>query len=317
MPRRKTLEEFKKEITLITNNEYCAIGDYTNNHTKTKFIHNNCGTEFETRPKDFINGKSRCPKCGYEKLKNMHLKSHEIFEKEFEKKSDGEYILLSEYINSQTKINIMHCKCKTIFEVTPNNFLSKSSGCPKCFGNIKKTTEVFKKEVKALEGAEYKVLEDYKGKNVKIKFFHMECGNVFMMSPDKFIQGHRCTKCRESKGEAKIRKVLIKYNLDFATQYRFNDCRREKYPLPFDFAVFKNSKLVFLIEYDGEQHFRPVNFNGIDNNRADEIFIMNKTRDSIKNDYCKNNDIKLVRIPYTEYDNIENIILSMATPSEA
>ena len=317
MPRRKTIEEFKEEIKEITNNEYIAIGEYVNNHTKTKFEHQKCGTKFETRPKDFINGKSRCPKCGYEKLKKIHLKGAEQFEKEFLEKSNGEYELLDEYKSSQSKIRIKHLECGTIFEVTPNNFLSKSSGCPKCHGNVKKTTEIFKKEVETLEGTEYKVLGDYKGKNVKIEFYHQECGHTFKMSPDKFLQGHRCTKCCETKGEAQVRKILTKLKLDFATQYRFDDCRGKKYPLPFDFAVFKNEKLEYLIEYDGEQHFKPVNFNGIDDKKAKELYDINKTRDDIKNNYCKDNNIKLIRIPYTEYDNIEKIISSMAIPSEA
>ena len=41
-----------------------------------------------------------------------------------------EYVLLSDYVNYQTKIQILHKECGTIFEVTPNNFIGRGDGCP-------------------------------------------------------------------------------------------------------------------------------------------------------------------------------------------
>lgn len=316
MPRRKTQEEFENEVITITNNEYIVLGSYINNHTKIKFKHLKCGTVFETTPKDFISGKSRCPKQGKINIKTSLLKKPKDFEKDFYKIAHEEYSLLSEYVNSRTKIKVRHNICGYEYWVNPNNFLSKGVKCPKCAKNQKKTTEEFKKEVYELEDGEYKVIGDYQGKNKKILFFHNECGNYFEMTPDKFIQGHRCTKCAESKGEAKVRKILTKNKFDFATQYRFNDCRGEKYPLPFDFAIFNNNKLYCLIEFDGEQHFKPVNFNGIDSERANKLYYKTVKRDEIKNDYCKEKQIKLIRIPYWEKD-IEKIISNMGIPSQA
>lgn len=317
MPKRKTQKEFIEEINRITNNEYLVLGEYINNKTKIKFKHLKCNCEFETIPKDFINGKSRCKQCGYNKLKTIHLKSSEKFEEEFNEKSKGEYVLLDKYINSQTKIKVKHNKCGYEFQVTPNNFLSKSSGCPKCFGTFKKTTDEFKKEVEIIGEGEYVLIGEYKGKSKRTTFLHEICGRTFEMSPDKFIQGHRCTNCTESKGESRIRKVLTDLKLDFSKQYRFTDCRGEKYPLPFDFAVFKNGNLIFLIEYDGEQHFKPINFNGISDEKALIAHQVVKKHDLIKDKYCNSNNIKLIRIPYYEYENIFNIISDMAIPSQA
>ena len=56
-----------------------------------------------------------------------------------------------------------------------------------------------------------------------------------------------------------------------------------------------------LIEVDGEQHFRPVCFGGITKERAELIFRKSQERDKIKDDYCKEHNIKLVRVPYWEY----------------
>ena len=59
-----------------------------------------------------------------------------------------------------------------------------------------------------------------------------------------------------------------------------------------------------LIEYDGRQHFEISEYFG-----GYEGFINTKIRDTIKNIYCRNNNIDLLRIPYWEFDNIENILI--------
>jgi very-short-patch-repair endonuclease len=70
--------------------------------------------------------------------------------------------------------------------------------------------------------------------------------------------------------------------------------------LKFDFYL-PNYNLC--IEYDGRQHFEPIDFFGGEKN-----FEIIKKRDKIKNEYCLNNNIHLIRIPYNEYKNINSIL---------
>jgi hypothetical protein len=74
----------------------------------------------------------------------------------------------------------------------------------------------------------------------------------------------------------------------------------------FDFAILKNDVLQYLIEYDGAQHFKPIKWMG-----GIESFTSLKKRDDIKTQYCINNNIPLIRIPYTLYNKmtINNLIL--------
>lgn len=65
--------------------------------------------------------------------------------------------------------------------------------------------------------------------------------------------------------------------------------------MPFDFAIFKNGKLVCLIEFDGEQHYRPIDFLGGEDKQ---------TNDQRRNYFCREHDIPLIRIPYYDYDKI-------------
>ena len=319
MPKRKTTEEFVEEVKKI-NEGYTVIGEYINNKTKITFKHEVCGCIFSTIPKDFLNGKSRCKKCGLEKLANSKAKSKEQFKREFEEKSKNEYTLLSDYYRNNKKVKVIHNTCGKEFYVTPNAFLSNSSGCPDCYGNKRKTLEEFKNEIYDKVGDEFEVTGAYKNNKTKIKLFHKKCGLEFEVMPHKFLKASSCPFCRESIGEILVRKFLEKKNLNFKQQFRFEDCRGEKYPLPFDFAVFDNSdEIYFLIEFDGEQHYKPTCFNGIDKERANRLHKNTRRNDKIKNNYCTIKNIPLLRISYLDKENIDYIIenfIDMLIPSQ-
>ena len=78
-----------------------------------------------------------------------------------------------------------------------------------------------------------------------------------------------------------------------------------KHVLFFDFYI---PKLNMVIEYDGIQHFEPVFRKGVTKEKSVKLFEDSKIRDSIKNDYCKNNNIFLLRISYKDFDKIEEIL---------
>lgn len=119
--------------------------------------------------------------------------------------------------------------------------------------------------------------------------------------------GYGCPKCNESKGEKEISNYLNKSGIIYKSQYKFKDCI-DKLPLPFDFFVMDR----FLIEYQGEQHYRPTNFGSKTRNATDMLKIV-KNRDKIKREWCKNNNITLVEIPYWDFDKIERYISELIT----
>lgn len=129
-----------------------------------------------------------------------------------------------------------------------------------------------------------------------------DCGNFIKVRVEhlKGRPGHgrtiSCGCASQSSGEIKITKLLEEADIEFEVQYRiknFNLCS------PFDFAIFKDQKLLGLIEYDGEQHFKSVEFFG-----GEENFKLQQERDEKKNKWCEENNVRLIRIPYTEYDNL-------------
>ena len=133
-----------------------------------------------------------------------------------------------------------------------------------------------------------------------------ECGNL------SYVEGYNLMNkntqscgCLKSKGELKINNLLINMNINFKTQYSFNDCRfpdtnRLAY---FDYAIFENNNLIGLIEYDGIQHEIGWNNNKESLNRI-------QAYDAYKNYYCLINNIKLFRISYTDLNLIDENYLN-------
>lgn len=110
--------------------------------------------------------------------------------------------------------------------------------------------------------------------------------------------------CLVSQGELKIRELFNQYNIKFKSQVSFKDCHY-KDMLRFDFGVYDDdNKLKYLIEYQGVQHYQEVEW-------TRDTLKDRQLRDNIKVEYCKNNNIPLLIIPYTKYStlSINDLIL--------
>lgn len=104
-----------------------------------------------------------------------------------------------------------------------------------------------------------------------------------------------------SCGELKIKRILEDNNISFQTQIKIENLYGDKQLLSFDFGIYGEDKeLICYIEYQGEQHFHPVEFFG-----GDEKFQKQTKYDSLKREYCLKNNIKLVEIPYVDYSKID------------
>jgi len=300
---RKSHEQFCNEIDIIHNGEYEVLSNYITNKEDIIIKHKICGHVYPTTPDNILQGR-RCPKC-FKKERKSLIK----FIEELNNKFNNEYTVLQDtYINNKTSLLIQHNLCKYSWDTIPCNILKADHiVCPKCNNHIlNRDHDYFKQEVWDLVKDEYEIYSEYNGYDETILFKHHICNHIYPTTPHNFLSNRRCPICNESKGELKIRAWLENNNMLFGREYdEFEDLLSDKgNPLRFDFIIFNNNnELFYLIEYDGKQHYEwqigwqtKINFETL------------QYHDKLKNAYCLKNNIPLLRIPYWEFDNIEEIL---------
>jgi hypothetical protein len=297
-------EDFMIKFRELPNSEdYKVKSKYTKSRDKVKFFHKKCGNEFEMKANNFTNGQ-RCPYCYGRKIYTT-----EEFAKRIKDLTNGEYILKSEYVNSHTKVRILHKGCKNIYDAYPNAFI-QGVRCSFCSGNKKLTIDKVKENVSKISNDTYSVKsKSYKNVHGLIEFVHNECKNTFEMSYNNFRNGQRCPHCCNLRNSRAI-KNISKYLKDLDFQYEkevtlkglVNPNTGKK--LRIDFFL---PEIDLYIEYDGKQHSE-FSKRGIFTERK---FKELKLRDDIKDNYFKKNKLTLLRIKYPEkeLDILENYLL--------
>jgi len=279
----KTHEQYLKQLK-DRNSGVVPKGTYVDAKTKIDHICV-CGKVFFVTPNDVLAGLY----CGC-KRQGMNRKDHNHYLKLLTRK-EIKVKPLEEYIDQDTKI-LHRCFCGTVFKCRPNNVLAGSScGCQMrpirldTDGYIKKLKE---KNIKAMP------VEDFKGVKVPIKHKCI-CGTVWKVSPDNVYRGKKCG-CEISRGEEAIRKYLAEKNYEYATQQTFKGFRSPKGGLfKYDVSILENDRVIALIEYHGEQHFR---YSSFFHNESLEQFHYRQLCDQIKRDYAKKIGIPLIEIHY-------------------
>ena len=303
--RTKKDYDLKNEVYKLVGNEYSVLSKYEKSNIKIKIKHNICNHIYEVTPAHFLSGR-RCPKCyGNNKLTEQQWINEVL------NISNGEYKVLEKYINNRTPIKMQHVVCGHIWKISPSNF-KKGHRCPVCaLKNISlklSLNEVEVKErIKKIVGNEYEIIDSYKNSSTKIKFIHHKCNKTYYCTLNSFLSGSRCPYCKKgSKGEEVIKNFLIANNINFKKEYWFKDLLGKKNkPLRYDFCILNEiGEIELLIEYDGRQHFIYEESSFISYNEYLELI----NNDKRKNKYCLDNNIQLIRIKYSYYKELDNIL---------
>ena len=265
--------------------------------------------KYVQRANNHLSG-SLCPKCGIEKHSESMTKiDQQVFIERSTELHKGKYTYEKvKYIDTNTKVEIT-CPKHGSFWQKPRMHMS-GQVCWWCSREVvgdknRGTQEEFIEKSKETHGDRYDYsLVKYKSslKNVDII---CRTHGVFSQAPVQHVRGRGCPKCKNSMGAQLVDDYLTDHKIPFVCEYKDHECYYQK-KLLFDFAIFKDSEcveLLCLIEYDGPQHFKSVDFYG-----GEEAYEKIQIRDHIKDEYCLTNNIKLVRIPYTEMSNIETIL---------
>jgi very-short-patch-repair endonuclease len=269
-----------KEFDIRLENEYSSFkreSDYIDSKTSIKFSCKYCYKTFKRKPKDLNKLKCLC--------KEREMKYKDLL-------TNKEIELVENYINMREKLSHRCKKCDLLFKSSPKSIRNSKFGCPNCSGKIfsmDKYISLLPKNLKLIDS-------DYSGSNKSHKHLCIDCKFEFKTKPNYIIHmGTNCPNCSKSKGEREIKRLLENKRIKFETEHVVNIDNKK---LRFDFYLTESN---ILIEYDGIQHYKPVTLFG-----GDKSFIKQIENDNLKDKWCLENNIRLVRISY--YENIENIL---------
>lgn len=190
------------------------------------------------------------------------------------------------------------CDCGTVKDVRGTSLTSGHShdcGCDRSYPG---------RSVLDLEGQKFGELIVVKrtgySKNKQILWeCKCSCGQKVVVRGSNLRNGKtKSCGCLVSSGEKLIGQILQESHIVFKTQKTFESLvSKNNSKLRFDFYLPNYN---CCIEYDGEQHFKPIEYFG-----GQKAFEKRQYHDAIKNKFCENNGIKLIRIPYTDFDKID------------
>lgn len=299
-----TLENIKNYL-ILNNKDFTLISNNIN--TATEKVSWNCPIhgEFLNSWNCIKNGHG-CPICGRIKQAESKRNSFEYVKTKFEEYNME--LISTEYKNNEDGLLFICNKHRDagIQKMSFGQLITKKR-CSLCgkesqIQNQTKSHENFIKEVHQIHGDKYVVKGNYINCKTHIAIYCTECDCEFPITPSHLLEGHGCPNCNISRGEERIKVIFLDNSVEFQQQYKFEDCRHKRL-LPFDFAVFKNDQLYCLIEYQGIQHYKPVEKFGGQKQLESQQYI-----DNIKRNYCREHSIKLIEIPYNQYKNIGKIL---------
>lgn len=272
-----------------------------------------CGQEYLTQNDVLMKGrailsKDCCPSCAGKKASDISRarRAHKYYAKLSESCDNFGYTLITteeEYTGLHMIVKYIcpiHGEKESIFAN-----LMRGHGCLECsyssrFDGMRHDQDYIEAVINNTNGNKWLNPGEYKTVTLRNLRIRCKCGKEYITSFGNFIN-HGVTQCfscscKESTGEAIVRKYLDNHNIEYIQEMRFSDCRDKK-PLPFDFFLPNYN---MCIEFDGKQHFEDCHgFSNLE---------VVKHHDKIKNQYCSDNNIKLIRVPYHQGHNINEIL---------
>lgn len=206
----------------------------------------------------------------------------------------GKLIVLKDSLerdSSRHKLWLCQCQCGNIIKIRSSNLIngnSKSCGCTKRRHNL------LNQKFGLLTVIQDAGNDSYGNSIWKCR---CDCGNIKIIKGKNLVSGNTisCGCNKMSKGELKIKNILDENNIKYIQEYEPLDLKGKR----FDFALLNSDDFIYrLIEFDGIQHFENWYLDKKDSLKQ------RQERDLIKNEYCFNHNIQLVRIPFWQLENI-------------
>lgn len=302
-----TSESFKEiYYKKYPNTNIEIIGEYKDSHSTINCKCLSCGYEWNPRAKHLMAGHG-CPKCAIDNRILQPKTTKEFLNEYYNKYSESNITILGKYRGAANPINCICNICNYKWNPKPENLL-RGNGCPYCTGHIQYTTNLFIKKLNECYPLNNIIIRsEYTNGSEKIKAECSICHKLWETKARNLLRGRGCPYCVSAKTEKSIGTFLDNLEIRYTTQKKFPDCKDKK-ELPFDYEINDERFISFLLEYQGEQHERPIDFAGKGPEWAEKQLISVKSHDKIKYDYCKMTECHLEYIWYYEEDKIQALI---------
>ena len=266
------------------------LEDYLGTQIKITWKCLKCKYEWRAVPTDIINTGVGCVSCA-----GLIPLTNETFDFRIKNKKIKR---LEDYAGAHTKIKwkCLVNNCKYEWWAKPNDVAKAAVGCPMCGGTGKLNNEIIDKR---LIGLNVKRIEDYISIKEKIKFRCLICECSWDCQPYSVCKGLTgCPTCLYVS-EKIIFRALEDNDINFIYQQpikKIDTNEIKKFRLDF---YIKNKKIA--IEYNGEQHYKPVKFGSYGDDEAERLFKKQLKRDLYIKDFCHYNNINLITINGIEF----------------
>lgn len=311
MPARLTQEEAERRIKEMRPEYEFLPFIYTNNQQPITVICPKHGS-FETSVSKISQGYG-CKKCGTEKVHNEQRKTQEEFLKIVNEKFKDRPLDFSESEYKGAHKDIMfRCELHGYRKLKAYQLLNSQYGCVECSYierglKIRLTFEEFLEKATLAHPT-----DNYDYSKVVLTTTDNEIEIIcpkhgsFWQTPDNHIYGESagCPKCKASKGEKAINNWLDIHNIKYITQYRIFPPQSVLFGRQFFKADFYLPDFNTIIEYHGRQHYDRIGTF----HKTDEEFQNQQDRDNRLRKYCKENNIRLIEIPYTKLKDVDKIL---------
>jgi len=197
---------------------------------------------------------------------------------------------------------LISAKCGHIFELNADHIRTgENKGCKICnnLATPQKTAmsdEEIAKVISQYGNKEYSFIKKQEGyknsRDSKVYVEHSSCGNKFWITVSNFKLGKGCPHCANSSNSKAMKffkEELCKNGVFFEEEAKMVKNPKTGAFLRFDFWF---PGIDTVVEIDGTQHFKAVACFG-----GEKAFKDTQYRDSVKNEFCKNNGIDLIRVP--------------------